>query len=195
MSSILLEDSSNPLFEVQDENGGLRLIGRDGQTNFFTIGESDFNEPPVGGSDTVIGGDGADFIDAGLQNDIIVGAGGDDVLSGGDDNDIIFGGAGSDVIRGGSGTDILTGGKDTDVFEFFSEDFGEGIDKITDFTQGLDGSIEDVIVLRGVGADADVSYDRSTGIVSVGDEEVIQLDQNLDITIDNADGDEDYELF
>ena len=192
MSSILI-DSTEPLFEVQDTDGGLKLIGQDGQTNFFTIGESDFNDPPVGGSDTVIGGDRTDVIESGLLDDIISGGGGDDVLSGEEGSDIIIGGAGSDVIRGGSGTDILTGGKDADVFEFFSEDFGEGIDKITDFTQGLDGSIEDVIVLRGIN-DA-VSYDSSTGIVSVGDDEVIQLDKNLDITIDNADNGQDYELF
>ena len=165
------------------------------QTNIFTIGESGVNGN-VGGSDTVIGGDRTDEIAGGLLDDILSGGAGDDVLEGDEGNDIIIGGAGSDVIRGGSGTDILTGGEDEDVFEFFSDDLlGGEIDKITDFTQGLDGSIEDVIVLRGIGADADVSYDSSTGIVSVDNNEIIQLDQNLEITIDNADGDDDFELF
>ena len=195
MSSILT-DSTEPLFEVQDENGGLRIIGQDDQANLFIVGESGFNDPPLGGSDTIIGGSQADVIEGGLLDDIIIGGAGDDILSGDEGSDIIIGGAGSDVIRGGTGVDDLTGGDGEDIFEFFSDDLFRGeIDKITDFTQEPDGSIEDVIILRGIGEDADVSYDSTTGRVSVNGQEVIQLDKNLDINILNSEGDEDYELF
>lgn len=194
MSSILI-DSTEPLFEVQDADGGLKLIGQDGQTNFFTIGESGFNDN-VGGSDTVIGGDRTDVIEGGLLDDIISGGAGDDILSGDEGSDIIIGGAGNDVIRGGTGVDDLTGGDGEDIFEFFSDDlFGGEIDKITDFTQEADGSIEDVIILRGIGEEADVSYDSTTGRVSIDGQEVIQLDQNLDINILKSEGEDDYELF
>lgn len=194
MSSILLEDSSTePLFEVQGDNGGLTIMGQTDQVNIFSIGEGDNG---VGGSDAIVGGDLTDIISAGLGNDIIIGGAGADILEGEEGNDILIGEAGADVLRGGSGTDIITGGEGDDKFEFFADDFAPGeVDKITDFTQGEDGSIEDVIILRGIGAGADVSYDSATGKVSIGDNEIIQLDKNLDLTIDNADGDEDWELF
>ena len=194
MSSILLEDSSTePLFEVQGDNGGLTIIGQTDQVNIFSVGEGDNG---VGGSDAIVGGNLTDIISAGLGNDIIIGGAGADILEGEEGNDILIGEAGADVLRGGSGTDIITGGEGDDKFEFFADDFAPGeVDEITDFTQGEDGSIEDVIILRGIGASADVSYDSATGKVSIGDNEVIQLDKNLDLTIDNADGDEDWELF
>lgn len=195
MSSILVE-STEPLFEVQDDSGGLRIIGQTDQANFFSIGESNFNEEPVGGDDVVSGGSLSDQINSGLGNDILIGQAGDDFLDGEEGNDIIIGGDGDDVLRGGTGSDILTGGEGDDKFEFFAEDFAEGeLDKITDFTQGEDGSIEDTISLRGIGENAEVSYDPLTGRVSVGDSEIIQLDKNLDITVDNSDNNEDWELF
>ena len=194
MSSILLEDfSTAPLFEVEVNNGGLQILGQNNQVNIFSVGEGNNG---VGGDDSIVGGGQIDIVKAGLGNDILIGRGGDDILEGEEDNDILIGGSGADVLRGGSGTDVITGGAGDDKFEFFADDLiGGEVDKITDFTQDKDGSIEDVIIIRGIGAEADVSYDSASGRVSVNGSDIIQIDLNLDITVDNADGDDDWELF
>lgn len=187
MSSILAEGSTAPLFEVQDTNGSLEIIGQTDQVNSFSIDETGFNEEPVN-NDTVVGGLLTDIIRGGLGNDLLFGQAGDDVLEGEEGNDILLGGDGDDVLRGGAGADKLTGGAGDDIFEFFAEDLVEGeLDTITDFA-------DDLIVLRGIGADADVAYDSMTGKVSVNGDEVIKLDKDLDITAENTDGD-DWELF
>lgn len=188
MSSILLAEASTaPLFEVQDANGSLQIIGQSDQVNAFSIDENGLSEEPVN-DDTVVGGLLTDIIRGGLGNDILIGQAGDDVLEGEEGNDILLGGDGDDILRGGAGADILTGGAGDDIFEFFADDLVEGeLDTITDFA-------DDTILIRGIGADADVAYDSTTGKVSVNGNEVIKLDKDLDITAENIDGD-DWELF
>ena len=196
MSSILTEYSSSPLFQERDAAGGLQIIGQNGQSNFFTVDSSGFNDSPVGANDTIIGGNESDLIDGGLLDDLIIGGDGSDILEGSEGDDILIGDDGSDVLRGGAGSDLMTGGKDADVFEFFADDFNLGaLDKITDFTQGMEGSIEDVIRLRGIGNNADVSYDSDTGKVSLDGEDVLQLDAGLELTVDDNDQDGNWELF
>lgn len=90
---------------------------------------------------TVNGGNGADLIDAGGQNDLLNGGNGNDtifgflgndtlnggngrdLLSGEDGNDVVDGGAGNDSIGGGNGADDLKGGDGRD-----SIDGGDGRD-------------------------------------------------------------------
>jgi len=67
----------------------------------------------------------------------LFGAGGKDGLSGG---------AGADFLAGGGGNDTLTGGGGADTFYFDSPLASQGIDRISDFTSGLDH-----IALRGTG--------------------------------------------
>ena len=188
MSSILLEESSNPLFEIDDADGGLRIVGQSDEANLFKVVESgEFDGVNV--DDTISGGLLGDIISAGAGNDIIFGQAGDDFIEGEEGNDMLLGGDGDDVLRGGTGSDIMTGGAGTDTFEFFAEDFAAGeLDTITDFD-------DDIIVLRGIGADADVSYNSTTGKVSVDGQEVIKLDDDPNITIENIDGSDDWELF
>jgi Ca2+-binding RTX toxin-like protein len=193
-----------PLLEMTNSDGGLDIIGQQGESNFFFLEGN--------GSDNIVGGNEFDFIDGGAGDDHIaglagddklIGGAGDDILRGGDGDDvlegsagddILIGGAGDDILRGGTGVDILTGGEGNDVFEFFAEDLIPGeIDKITDFSP--DGPIEDIISLKGIGSNADVKYDSSTGVVSVNGEAIIQLDEGLDITVDNNDSDDNWELF
>lgn len=170
MSSILLEGSSEPLFEVEDSDGGLRIVGQTEESNLFAVGGE--------GADVVSGGMMSDDLETGMGDDIVFGQAGEDFLDGGEGDDVLIGGDGSDVIRGGQGSDILIGGADTDVFEFFAEDFAEGdLDTIADFA-------DDLIVIRGAET---ASYDSTTGTVTVDGEEVIQLDEGLD--------DVDIELF
>ncbi len=84
---------------------------------------NDYVKAVTGASNTLIGGDGNDF------------------LRGGRLADIIDGGAGGDKITGFGGADILTGGGGTNQFRYLGQsDSGLGVDAdhITDFTVGVD---------------------------------------------------------
>ena len=66
------------------------------------------------GNDTIVGTDGADYIDG--NNHPTLGAFADnDTLNGGAGNDIIYGRAGNDVLDGGTGNDTLDGGDGDDI--------------------------------------------------------------------------------
>lgn len=219
MSSILADYSTDPAIMEPNDSMGLDIIGKNGQTNFFVI-EGDGNDVIIGGDkidfiksglgdDVIIGGDGNDVLDGGAGNDILIGdsgndvlrggtgddiligGNGNDVLEGGDGDDILIGGDGNDVLRPGKGVDIMIGGSGKDIFEFFADDFVSGeVNQIDDFT-----SAEDIIRFKGIGSDATVVYDSSTGKVSVNGEDVLQLDSGLDLTIEDNDQNGNWELF
>ena len=65
-------------------------------------------------SDTLIGGDGNDWLDGGTGLDVLLGGGGDDNLVGGADADWLDGGSGNDSLAGGAGDDWLVGGAGSD---------------------------------------------------------------------------------
>ncbi len=94
--------------------------------------------PPTNGNDSLIGGPGADFINALGGNDIVLGdpllgpygndtliggsghdqlygLGGVDLLDGSSGNDWLFGGSGTDQLFGGTGNDRLKGGLGNDL--------------------------------------------------------------------------------
>jgi Ca2+-binding RTX toxin-like protein len=64
------------------------------------------------------------------------GLAGNDKIVGSNFNDSIKGGDGNDTITGGLGLDVLSGGTGTDLFVYRTT--GEGGDKISDFTVGVD---------------------------------------------------------
>ncbi|MBQ4404778.1 MAG: hypothetical protein II857_10275, partial [Selenomonadaceae bacterium] len=75
------------------------------------------------GNDSLNGGDGADTLSGGTDNDKLLGDKGNDSLNGGDgadtlsggtDNDKLLGGAGNDSLNGGDGADTLSGGTGND---------------------------------------------------------------------------------
>lgn len=128
-----------------------------------------FGNPLPEDDDTLLGGDGADFLhgsaghdvldggadndtlDGGTGHDTLLGGSGDDALSGGRENDSLSGGDGNDTLDGGSGTDtlagdagddILTGGRDNDILSG-----GDGDDT-------MDGGSHDDDMSGGAGADA-----------------------------------------
>jgi Ca2+-binding RTX toxin-like protein len=91
--------------------------------------------------DLLLGGQGADVIDAGqstghnivngnLGADTISGGSGGDILLGGQGADVIVGGASADFISGDRGANTLTGGGGGDFFHA-----GAGLDVVTDFSQ------------------------------------------------------------
>jgi Ca2+-binding RTX toxin-like protein len=73
--------------------------------------------------DTFKGGDGSDYVFAGIGDDNLSGGDGDDYLNGSDGNDYIVGGSGSNTLSGGAGddgiissmSDIVDGGSGHDV--------------------------------------------------------------------------------
>ncbi len=113
-----------------------------------------------GGDDVLIGGLGNDVLNGGLGNDtadysaaasgisanlatgVVTGGAGTDTLIGVENvtgsafADLLAGDAGANVLEGGAGDDTLTGGAGADVFLF--QGTGTGIDRITDFTDGVD---------------------------------------------------------
>ena len=203
MSSILTEFSTEPLLESSNADGGLDVVGQQGESNFFTF-EGDGSDNVVGGNefdmiaggtgnDVIYGLDGDDNLYGGLGNDIIRGGEGDDLVNGGKGDDDLIGGKGVDIIIGGEGVDIMNGGGGADIFEFLANDFANGeVDQITDFKAG---GFADVIRLQGIGSDANVSYDAATGYVSVNDQDIIKLEEGLDVQASDADGNGNWELF
>ena len=81
-------------------------------------------------------------VGAGAKDDIR-GTSGNDYLNGKGNADKINGGAGDDFIVGGLKRDVLTGGSGHDTFLLRK---GDDLDKITDFTFGVDG---DTIIFAG----------------------------------------------
>ncbi|WP_200941352.1 M10 family metallopeptidase C-terminal domain-containing protein, partial [Methylobacterium sp. Leaf465] len=121
---------------------------------------------------------------------------GDYILGGGGSN-FIKGGSGDDVIIGGGGRDYITGGAGKDVFVYTSLT-SDGIDRITDFTQGTDRI--DLATLAGAprsesdwqwlgsesftGHDWQLRYETNNGLITVqvdtdGD---LKADFNLNLT-------------
>ena len=84
-----------------------------------TVNRAQAGETTLDGTsanDILIGRDAnADTIIAGDGNDYLYGLGGNDTLNGGNGADNLFGGAGTDTLSGGAGNDVLDGGTGADV--------------------------------------------------------------------------------
>ena len=122
------------------------------------------------------GGDYADRLQGLAGNDILYGYGGDDTLGGGVGADRIFGGAGDDWIFGGVGNDTLNGGSGYDDFHFDTRlNATTNVDRIQDFTVGVDaiflnrdiftGIAADGVLARGAFAEGTAAKDSSDRIV------------------------------
>lgn len=179
MTSVLADFSTAPVSISETMMGGLQVFGSSDGDIFAIEGEGD---------DYVVSGAGDDFVSTGEGDDFVISGEGDDLVMGGEGDDVIKAGSGDDIVIGGAGSDVMTGGEGDDTFEFFGEDLDGSLDVITDFMPEAD-----VVVFRDLDSDADVSYDASSGKVSVDGEDVLQLDSGLDIHIE-SDGD-DFILF
>ena len=91
-------------------------------------------------NDTFSGTNGDDSFTGEKGNDRLSGRGGNDFLSGGQGKDVLLGEGGSDRLVGGQGADRLSGGTDADTFVLVTlkDSLLSGMDRITDFTIGID---------------------------------------------------------
>jgi Ca2+-binding RTX toxin-like protein len=103
---------------------------------------------------SLIGGAGADYVDAGGGDDIVVHGGtGNDLVRGGDGKDLVHGDAGDDLVAGDAGDDVLFGNADDDVLRGGSgQDLLAGGSSVADAIDGADevlGDGGDDVVLGG----------------------------------------------
>ncbi|HUR89187.1 MAG TPA: DUF4214 domain-containing protein [Ramlibacter sp.] len=152
-------------FEIYDSaNGGLqaRISGLNISFGAFVdaIGSGDIQAVDrlfLGGNDTIIGAADDDSLEGFTGADSIVGGAGNDYLDAGDDFviDTLVGGAGNDtLVSGNSSSDILVGGDGNDTyvlnnqFSTVQELPGGGIDTYCVFTQWMLGpDIENLVLL------------------------------------------------
>jgi VCBS repeat-containing protein len=162
---------ANDDFNIWSISNALPASGNGGGTDEFTYTIQDADNDissatlsivqPITGtesSETLIGGDYTDIIDA----------------RGG--NDTLFAGLGSDTLIGGQGSDTMSGGEGQNTFVWKSgDDYNSPIDTITDFHQGSGGDVLDLSeLLSGESYTAEsldsylhVSYDTSTNATTI----------------------------
>jgi subtilisin-like proprotein convertase family protein len=121
------------------------------------------------GFETVIGSAKADRISGDGQANRLIGDDGDDRVSGRAGADLVCGNSGSDRLMGGAGADTLDGGADgdwlcggagADQFVFALGTGPSALDRIVDFTPGVDQ-----IILHGTQGAGEMRADGKTGIL------------------------------
>jgi Ca2+-binding RTX toxin-like protein len=144
------------------------LLGNRGNDRIEGLGADDI---ALGGrdSDVIFGGDGNDGLGGNIGSDVVQGENGNDTLFGGQDSDTLTGGTGNDLLSGDLGNDVFTGGEGGDRFDFQTID---GIDIITDFTDG-----QDLIGLKGGLTLAQLA------IVQIGNDTVMTTASGLSISL------------
>ncbi len=188
-----LQGAAN-LIEVKpngEESGSpLTIVGGGKNDNILLTAAGASTALGLDGDDLLEGGAFADLLDGGEGNDTLKGGLGADILIGGAGNDMIDGGAGNDTLKGGLGADVLNGGAGQDLFEFANDELVGKIDRIIDFEN--EGT--DLIRILGVGDDA-VTYNANTGIISVGEQEAINIGKGLeDLQISKQEGTDNWEI-
>lgn len=100
------------------------------------------------GRDSILGGDGDDFIFGDGGNDLLYGNDGVDQILGGAGNDTLLGGRRSDNLDGGSGNDDLNGGLSGDVMAGGSGDDTYHVDSKSDRVVETGGEGKDTILAK-----------------------------------------------
>lgn len=142
----------NPQTVLDDANPNDVINGLGGSDTLIR-GEGDFGGTPEGGVDRLCGGDGDDgLIDGADKSDMVRGDAGNDIVDG--DNfpspfgDVLRGDSGDDTLTGGQGNDNSEGGTGNDMIDVGSGTVPEGADNIkggrgNDTINGVDdGSID-----------------------------------------------------
>jgi Ca2+-binding RTX toxin-like protein len=89
---------------------------------------------------------------------ILIGNDGINRLLGLAGNDTISGGGGDDYIDGGFGDDILSGGDGADSFVLNAPN--QGVDRMLDFTSGIDKLLLSSVSFSGLNANSSLSFDQ-----------------------------------
>ena len=144
------------------------LIGGDGN-DWLDGGEGDDTLIGGAGNDKLYGSDGNDLLDGGDGDDMLDANGGDDTLIGGAGNDNLNGGAGDDTLIGGAGNDKLYGGAGDDTYVFAK---GHGSDYVAD-EQGkqvfrFDGINAGEMQFRRIGNDLELFGYNGSDSVKIG---------------------------
>lgn len=133
----------------------IRIVGGDGADTIDALQhQGNLSVFAGAGNDTVQTGAGRDYVSGGAGHDYIDTGAGDDVAFGGAGNDVIYGMDGDDVLFGGLGRDYLEGARGEDVL------FGGGGNDI------LSGGRDDDVLIGGAGDDvmyAGLGWDRTHG--------------------------------
>ena len=134
------------------------------------------------GDDIILGGDGNDYLDGNAGTNLILGDAGNDTLRGLPGN-VLDGGTGEDLLIAEGGGNILTGGSEIDRFEIdLTQRLVNALDRINDYQRG------EKIVIQGNAPTGEITYNQTTGIISLNGEEVVELTPELDIDL----GDVEY---
>ena len=100
------------LVKNPDGFGGLNLTNNaPGAIDLYgplTAVESPVEFHTGSGKDLLVGGNGANLLDAGADRDVLIGGAGPNTMLGGDGNDILVAGPGADNIDGGAGIDMVS---------------------------------------------------------------------------------------
>ncbi|MEO1526164.1 MAG: dockerin type I domain-containing protein [Planctomycetota bacterium] len=135
--------------EILDFDGAfyvINVLGGSG-ADHIEAGDGDDWVHGVGGDDTLFGESGNDHVIGGEDADQIFGQDGNDWLEGGLGDDFLEGNAGNDWIGGGRGADWIDGGADGD--ELHSHDTGGFEPWHVSYVETEDDGAEDVIFGRG----------------------------------------------
>ncbi len=132
-----LFESGNVNFTLSDTAlGGLgsdKLIGVETATLIGGDGANIINASAFTGTTVISGGAGNDTITGGANLDQINGNAGNDSIVGGAGNDTISGDAGNDAMDGGAGTDTLTVSIDANITVTATQVIGDGTDTYAGF--------------------------------------------------------------
>ena len=197
--SIIIDPTSPSSFSLLP-NGGFEFVGLENNPNRLNGTEQ---------RDSITGGNLADLLSGLAGDDTISGLAGDDTIFGCEGNDMLQGGDGNDSVEGGIGRDILIGtqgdvldggeGQDALVSDGSGNTMTGGLgldrfgidltqktvdipDQITDYQQG------EKIVIRGTTPTANITYNQTTGMLSVNGEEIVQLSPGSELDL----GDVEY---
>lgn len=172
--------------------GGGRIDGLRGEDFMFG---SDAGDTLFGGAndDFIYAGAGNDFAGGSNGNDTVLGGAGDDTVLGGGRNDVgndlLSGGEGNDTIVAGNGSDTVIGGAGQDAFVFNVGQLN-GVDTVVDFEEGVD-----TIRVRGAADGSTLSYDSTTGLISLNGQAIAQADPGLELDDTGRNSIGDLELF
>ena len=165
---------TSPLSVSPLPNGGLDILGFEDSPNRLNGSEQ---------GDSITGGNLADVLSGLAGNDTIMGLAGDDTIFGCEGEDSLDGGAGQDRLIAEGGGNILTGGSELDRFEIdLTQRLVNTLDQITDYQRG------EKIVIQGNNPTGEITYNQTTGRLSLDGQEIVQLSPGVDIDL----GDVEY---